>query len=234
MDGQDFHDFFSDHLDTLNSIITSNGYINDRIPKDYKNLNTQGLINYLKTKFDSYNISITSGDVTKNRHLLSGIFEHSSKNRVLYVYFCLASAVEIKNVQKDTLLQLKNKKYQMMEKDIIIVTEKEISHASRKSIYSDDLFNVKTFTDDTFFDISDNIFVPKFLNKYNKNDPFFEGIDTKKFPKIVLDDPLCSFYLCKVGDILELERDVDVDGITDTQIVYRTVIDRHFGKKEKK
>ena len=229
MTDQDIHNFFEDHLDTLHSIITKNGYINDRLPEEYENLTTQSLIEYLTDKYASYNLEIQGYD-DKQRHLLSGVFKHPSENKLLMVFFCGAASPDFKMINTQILKLIDG--YKDYNFDCIIVTEQP--HNSRNTIFKNSKFNLKFYTDDIFFDISDNIFVPKVLKKYKPDDKMFSKIDTKKFPKIILDDPLCSFYLCSLGDILELERDVDVDGISTTEITYRTVAPIPFIKKNSK
>lgn len=229
MTDQDIHNFFEDHLDTLNSIITKNGYINDRLPEDYENLTTQSLIEYLSDKYSTYGLDIQSSD-DKQRHLLSGVFKHTSENKLIMIFFCGSASPDFKMVNTQILKLIDGYKDYFF--DCIIVTEQPPS--SRNTIFKNNKFNLKFYTDDIFFDISESIFVPKVLNKYKPDNKLFAKTDTKKFPKILLDDPLCSFYLCSLGDVLELQRDVDVDGISDTQIVYRTVAPVPFAKKSSK
>lgn len=230
MTDQDIHDFFEDHLDTLNSIITKNGYINNRIPKDYENLTTQSLINYLSDKYKTYGLDINGSE--NERHLLSGLFNHTTENKLLMVFFC--NSTDFKMIYTQALKIISNYENKNYSFDCVVVTNKPVRASSKTTMFENNIFKPKLYSDDIFFDISESIFVPKVLRKLKPSDEIFKNIDTKKFPKIILNDPLCYFYLCSVGDILELERDVDVDGISDTQIVYRTVVPIPFSKKNSK
>ena len=98
------------------------------------------------------------------------------------------------------------------------------------------IYNAYHFTDKSFTDISNNYFTPKVLKIYDTEEAKIfckqNKVNGVKLPKISVDDPLSAFYLCKVGNIIELERDTGLEhSILETQLVYRYVTPVPFHRK---
>ena len=155
---------------------------------------------------------------------MSGIFNHSVvPNKRIFVYFCSTRNDNITQRVQEFLRILCNIKNC---KNGVIVTDRELSPGAKKELNnvkdyncpeSYDVYNIKIFTDKTFIDIVNNNYAPKVIKIYTTEEAkeFCEKnrIKENKLEKYIVDDPLCSFYMAKIGNIVELERDTGIESI---------------------
>lgn len=226
-----------DHLFTLDSFLSANGYVNTRTPDQFENMNVEQFGRYIQNSYQQNEISSIDGIVvTDARNYLSGIYSSEDKTKKIFVYFGVVESQCVQNFLK----------YLCMIPDCmnaILVTDKDLSSTSRKELQrvscndnTEDVYTIVNFTDKTFIDVTANVMSPEVLGIYSGKEVVSEfessrKVNSQKFPKIIVDDPLCLFHMCKIGDIIKLQRDVDVDGMLKTQIVYRTVVGLPYLRK---
>ena len=240
---QDSHDIFADHMLTLRSFLKVNGY-KDTNP-DYEDLEQDEFFKRMKETFmKNKELVDVIGDLKRDyRSLLSGIFEHETEpEKRIFVYFCSTLNDNMTSRVQEFLRMLCNVKNC---KNGVIITDRDLSAGAKKELNNvkdyncpddHDVYNIKMFTDKTFIDIVDSNFVPNVLEILNIEDSkkFCKenGIVNTKLSKIIVDDPLCSFYMAKIGNIILLERETGVESnILKTQLVYKYVTSMPFQRK---
>jgi DNA-directed RNA polymerase subunit H (RpoH/RPB5) len=238
----DTYEIFYDHMGTLDSFLKVNGYINTN--PDYTDLDPDDFFAAINSIYTSNKeLSNVIGDTNEFRAMFSGIFEHKAiKNKRIFVYFCSAPLGDNMTGRVQHFLrilcQIKNCK------NGVIIVDREFSASAIKSLNSvkdlstdsPDVYNIKMFTDKTFIDIVNNNFVPKVkqimsieeAKKFCKDN----RVNSIKLPKMIVDEPLCSFYMANIGNIMVLERDTGIsDNILSTQLVYKYVTTVPFKRK---
>ena len=235
------HEIFNDHMTTLSSFLQVNEYINTN--PDYRHLDQDEFFKEVNKTYTSNDDFTNVTADTEIRSIFSGIFEHKTvANKRIFVYFCSAPLGDnmTSRVQHflRILCQIKNCK------NGVIIVDRELSASAIKSLNSvkdycsdsPDVYNIKMFTDKTFIDIVNNNFVPRvkemmtieIAKKFCKDNK----VNCLKLTKMIVDDPLCSFYMAKIGNIMVLERDTGVTGnMLNTQLVYKYVTTVPFKRK---
>ena len=238
----DTYEIFYDHMETLDSFLNVNGYENTN--PDYRNLDSEEFFKAINEKYTSNKeLSSVIGDTNEFRAMFSGIFEHKTiKNKRIFVYFCSAPLGENMTGRVQHFLrilcQIKNCK------NGVIIVDRELSASAVKSLNnvkdlstdSPDVYNIKMFTDKTFIDIVNNNFVPKVkqIMSIEEAKEFCKDnrVNITKLSKMIVDEPLCSFYMANIGNIMVLERDTGIsDNILSTQLVYKFVTTVPFKRK---
>ena len=238
---EDSYDIFYDHMKTLTSFLKANGYVNTN--PDYNDLDQEEFFDQLKNTFTS-NAELVEvmGDIKDYRLLMSGIFNHSTSDKRILVYFCSTLGDNMTSRVQEFLRILCNVNNC---KNGIIITDRDLSPGAKKELNnvkdyncpdSYDVYNIKIFTDKTFIDIVNNNYVPKILKIYTTEEAkkFCEEnrIKENKLMKIIVDDPLCSFHMVKIGNIIELERETGIESdILRTQRIFRYVTGIPFQRK---
>mgnify|MGYP000486275521 FL=1 len=238
---EDSYDIFYDHMKTLTSFLKANGYVNTN--PDYNDLDQEEFFDQLKNTFTS-NAELVEvmGDIKDYRLLMSGIFNHSTSDKRIFVYFCSTLGDNMTSRVQEFLRILCNVNNC---KNGIIITDRDLSPGAKKELNnvkdyncpdSYDVYNIKIFTDKTFIDIVNNNYVPKILKIYTTEEAkkFCEEnrIKENKLMKIIVDDPLCSFHMVKIGNISELERETGIESdILRTQRIFRYVTGIPFQRK---
>jgi len=238
---EDSYDIFYDHMKTLTSFLKANGYVNTN--PDYNDLDQEEFFDQLKNTFTS-NAELVEvmGDIKDYRLLMSGIFNHSTSDKRIFVYFCSTLGDNMTSRVQEFLRILCNVNNC---KNGIIITDRDLSPGAKKELNnvkdyncpdSYDVYNIKIFTDKTFIDIVNNNYVPKILKIYTTEEAkkFCEEnrIKENKLMKIIVDDPLCSFHMVKIGNIIELERETGIESdILRTQRIFRYVTGIPFQRK---
>ena len=237
----DSYEIFADHIETLDSFLRVNNYVNTNRP--LKGLKTDDFFKALRENFQKNEELSRLIEVDDLRKLLSGIFYHKHiPDKKIFIYFCPTGNNNMTASVQNFLRLLCN-----IEncKNGVIITDRDLSPGAKKEIEkvkdnncpdTYDVYNIKMFTDKTFVNIVENNFVPKVLNVFNSEEVKTlvnnNKVKETKLPKIIVDDPLCSFYMAKVGNIIELERDTGIEGsILQTQLVYRLVTDIPYTRK---
>ena len=218
---EDSYDIFYDHMKTLKSFLKANGYV-DTNPS-YDDLDQEEFFEKLKETFTSNKELVeVMGDIKDRRLLMSGIFNHYTvPDKRILVYFCSTLGDNIVSRVQEFLRILCNIKNC---RNGVIITDRDLSPGAKKELNnvkdyncpdSYNVYNIKVFTDKTFIDIVNNNFVPKVIKIYSTEEAkeFCEKsrIKENKLIKIVVDDPLCSFYMTKIGNIIELERETGIE-----------------------
>ena len=238
---EDSYDIFYDHMKTLKSFLKANGYVNTN--PSYEELDQEEFFIKLKKTFTSNKELVdVMGDIKDYRLLMSGIFNHSTTDKRIFVYFCSTLNDNMTSRVQEFLRILCNIKNC---KNGLIITDRDLSPGAKKELNnvkdyncpdSYDVYNIKIFTDKTFIDIVNNNYVPKVLKIHTTEEAkkFCEMnmIKENKLMKIVVDDPLCSFHMVKIGNIIELERETGIESdILRTQRVFRYVTGIPFQRK---
>jgi len=239
---EDSYDIFYDHMKTLASFLKENGYINTN--PQYEDFEQDDFFEKLKETFtDNTELVEVMGDIKDFRLLMSGIFNHSvTPNKRIFVYFCSTLGDNMTSRVQEFLRILCNVNDC---KNGIIITDRDLSPGAKKELNnvkdyncpdSFNVYNIKMFTDKTFIDIVKNNYVPKILKIYSTEEgkAFCEEnkIKETKLMKIIVDDPLCSFHMVKIGNIIELERDTGIESdILTTQRIFRYVTGIPFQRK---
>jgi len=239
---EDSYDIFYDHMKTLSSFLKENGYI-DTNP-DYQDLEQDEFFDKLKSTFtNNTELVEVMGDIKDYRLLMSGIFNHSViPDKRIFIYFCSTLGDNMTARVQEFLRILCNINNC---KNGLIITDRDLSPGAKKELNnvkdyncpeSYNVYNIKMFTDKTFIDIVSNNYVPKVLKIYSTEEAkkFCEEnrIKETKLMKIIVDDPLCSFHMVKIGNIIELERETGIESdILRTQRVFRYVTGIPFQRK---
>ena len=111
----------------------------------------------------------------------------------------------------------------------------KIDSTNIRTIHKDGIYNVISYTDSMFINVSDHCLTPEVLKVYSGDEleTFLENerLDKYKLPKMVAGDPISKFYMAKVGDVIKMKRKTGTqDTVPNEQIVYRLVI---YGKIKK-
>jgi len=122
----------------------------------------------------------------------------------------------------------------------VIITQTEPSNQFKKDLdlintnrpveNDPKIYRIISYTDNTFIDLTKHSYVPKLITIL-RNKKLKEFIDKNKIkgieslPKILISDPICKFYRCRINDVIELERESGLDyNLIDRQLIYRTVV----------
>jgi DNA-directed RNA polymerase subunit H (RpoH/RPB5) len=243
----DSFEIYFDHMKTLHSFLKVNGYTTNR---KYDGLSESQFYEAVDVEFKQNEIfnMISEMNTDDNRIRFSGIYyKDDESGEVDKICVCFLST--IKSTEKINNVEMIAQFLQMVFKiencnTAVIITDGELSPAASKRLSNVNITNrskgeyyVKHFTDKTFIDIVSNYFTPNVLRVYrgNKVNEFAaqNSIIPSQLPKILISDPLARFYMCKLGDVIMLERDTGIEGnILSSQIVYRYVTDVSFPKKK--
>lgn len=234
---------FKDHLKTLHKFLTVNGYETNRVYPE--GMSKSEFFKQLEAEFKTHTeILELIPRVDDLRIHMSGVYNHKTFNRRIFIYFCPLMDTNISQKVSEFLRIL------FLIKDCkhgVIITDRNLSATAKNNINTvkmddgeggndNDIYHLYHFTDKTFIDISDNYYTPNVRKVFNTEEAkkFCQenNINGVKLPKISVDDPLAAFYLCKVGNIIELERDVGLEhSIMSTQLVYRYVTPVPFNSR---
>ena len=177
-------------------------------------------------------------DKEKYRNNMSCIYKHKhNKGLNILVYF----------MGETTLSSISNKYLKIISQimiylnciESVIITYNEPSNQFKKELnmlntnfpHSDDakIFRIISYTDTNFIDLTKHSYIPKILKIY-RNEEVKKFVEENKIgsietlPRIMIDDPICKFYRCRMHDIIELERESGLsNNLIDSHIVYRHV-----------
>lgn len=241
----DSFEIYFDHMKTLKSFLTVNGYNTNR---SYEGLSEREFYTAVQEEFRKNEIFKVISDINTddNRLQFSGIYtkvDNPNEKICICFYSTMKSSEKINNViiiQQflQMLIKIQNCN------TAVIITDGDLSPAASKhlsninmTMRSNGEYYVKHFTDKTFIDIVNNYFTPNVRKVYRGKEvsDFAENnsVTPSQLPKILINDPLSRFYMCKLGDVMEIERDTGIEGnILSTQIAYRYVTDISYQKKK--
>ena len=240
---EDSYDIFYDHMKTLESFLRVNGYENTN--PSYEDLDQDEFFKKIKDTFMANKELVdVMGELRRDyRALLSGIFNHkTAPNKRIFVYFCSTLNDNMTSRVQEFLRILCNIKDC---KNGVIITDRDLSAGAKKELNnvkdyncpdSHDVYNIKMFTDKTFIDIVNSNFVPKVLKimSIEEAKKFCQDnrIKEVKLIKTIVDEPLCSFYMAKIGNIMLIERETGIESnILKTQLVFKYVTSIPFQRK---
>lgn len=241
----DSFEIYFDHMRTLNSFLRVNGYNTNR---SYEGMSEREFFAAVQEDFRKNEIfkPISEMNIDDNRVQFSSIYtkvDNPDEKICVCFFSTLKTTEKINNIDVIKLF------LQMVFKikncnTAVIITDGDLSPAASKRLSNVNItsrskgeYHVKHFTDKTFIDIVSNYFTPNVLHVYRDSEvtQFADenNVVPSQLPKILVTDPLSRFYMCKLGDVMKIERDTGVEGnILSSQIVYRYVTDISFPKKK--
>ena len=243
----DSFEIYYDHMKTLRSFLKVNGYTTNR---SYEGLSEAQFYEAVDEEFKKNEIfkPISEINTDDNRVRFSGIYYKTSGDGPPEK-ICVCFFSTIKTTEKINNVEMIAQFLQMVFKSkecntALIRTDGDLSPAALKRSSNVNTMNrsvgeyhIKHFTDKTFIDIVSNYFTPNVMRVYRGNEVAAfasqNNVTPSQFPKILISDPLSKFYMCKLGDVMQLERDTGLEAnILSSQIVYRNVTDISFPKKK--
>lgn len=118
----------------------------------------------------------------------------------------------------------------------LFISSKKLSPRALEQIGStnaggeENIYNITSYTDDEFINITEHLFIPKVLEIIRTKeeiDKFAsdENINVSILPRMLGSDKLVKFYRGKPGDIFKLERKITTGNLMiNSQIIYRRVV----------
>lgn len=207
-----------------------------------EDLSTDQFISYIEknnesniviAKLDELNIDISF------RSSMSNFYSHKDiPNNKIFVFFLPENKKNTSSVSFNEIKKFITLIFKLDCKEGLMVSFKELSPISAKHISQCninqtncyDIYNIITYKDDNFIDLTKHAFIPEVLEIYRAGEEAEKfgrenKISVSKLSRQPVDDPLSKFYRGKVGDIFKLRRkNIAQKSILTTQIVYRIIV----------
>jgi DNA-directed RNA polymerase subunit H (RpoH/RPB5) len=189
-------------------------------------------------KFNESNI------VENFRSSMSNIYIEKKTKTKMFIFFLptssLSSSVGIDVVKKFSKLVLIfgcNEGVLISEKPLTSKSKEILEYSNTSGEDRENVYNIISYVDDEFFNITDHCLSPKILKIYSGKEleEFVEkeNIDPKNLPRITINDPIVKFYRARIGDVIKMKRKTGISGsLINEQIVYRFVIHTQFKNKK--
>lgn len=191
------------------------------------------------TKFDELNIDTTF------RSLMSNYYTHKESGNRIFIFFLpddkrSSNSISIADFKKFITLIFKldcREGMLISNKDLSSKSKDQVRKCNIKSIDCQNIYNIITYKDDDFVDITSHAFVPEVIAIYRdgkESKKFSEdhSINITKLSRILMNEPLAKFYRGKVGDIFALRRkNMAKKTLLDEQIVYKIIYPSLVNKK---
>lgn len=175
----------------------------------------------------------------QHRNNLSNVYSHNDNPDLkILMYFMGDSSVS--TVSNKYLKIICQNMIYLDCRECVIISHCEPSNQFKKDLLtlnmnqehseSSHIFKVILYTDKIFIDLTKHAYIPEIVKIHRNeeaqkliNDNNLETVDV--LPKILLEDPICKFYRCRMNDIIELVRECGLSGnLYDTHITYRHVV----------
>lgn len=238
-DNIDFH-----YLKTLNETKQSFLRVNNFVlnEPDFREYTEDDFIMYIE---DNKNLEIIKkleemGIEDDFRSSMSHIYVSENKKRRIFVLFLPNTKGNvgidvIKNFLKLVRTLDCNNGLLLSEQSLTSKSVEQIESTNIKTVYTDDVYNIISYEDSMFVNVSDHCLTPEVMKVYTGEEleDFLkqENLDKHKLPKMVAGDPISKFYMAKVGDVVKMKRKTATqDTLINEQIVYRLVV---YGKIKK-
>lgn len=175
----------------------------------------------------------------QHRNNLSNVYSHKENPdlKILMYFMGDSSAATVSNKYLKIISQ--NMIY-LDCRECVIISHSEPSNQFKKDLLSfninqehpndSHIYKIILYTDKSFIDLTKHAYIPEIV-KIHRNQEAHKFIEDNSLdtvdvlPKILLDDPICKFYRCRMNDIIELVRECGLSSnLYDTQITYRHVV----------
>lgn len=175
----------------------------------------------------------------QHRNNLSNIYSHNENPdlKILMYFMGDSSVATVSNKYLKIICQIM---IYLGCRECVIISYSEPSNQFKKDLLtlninqehpeSSQIFKVILYTDKNFIDLTKHAYIPEIV-KIHRNEEAQKFIDDNSLetvdvlPKILLEDPICKFYRCRMNDIIELVRECGLSSnLYDTQITYRHVV----------
>ena len=169
------------------------------------------------------------------RSSMSQLYTHNKNKNRIFVFFLPTSDMKagvgidvVKNFCKLVVLLGCNEGLMISEKPLTSKSRELLESSNVKGFCSDDVYNVISYTDDTFVNVVDHCLSPEVLHIYSAEEweKFSEEnhISSKELPKMLNTDPIAKFFRARVGDVVKMKRKTGTQNtLVNHQIVYRAV-----------
>lgn len=176
------------------------------------------------------------------RSTMSNIYLHKNGKNKIFVFFLPESDLKggvgldvVKNFCRLVVLLGCNEGMMISERDLTTRSRELLESSNIKKFSGEDVYNVISYTDETFIDQADHCLNPKILKIYSgKEVTDFEDqekISSRELPRIFSSDPISKFYRAKVGDVIKMIRKTGTKNtLINEQLVYRLVVYPTFKK----
>ena len=176
------------------------------------------------------------------RSTMSNIYTHENGKNKIFVFFLPESELKggvgldiVKNFCRLVVLLDCNEGMMISERDLTTRSKELLESSNIKKFSGEDVYNVISYTDESFIDQADHCLNPKVLKIYSgKEVTEFEEqerISSRELPRIFSSDPIAKFYRAKVGDIIKMIRKTGTrNTLINEQLVYRLVVYPTFKK----
>lgn len=207
----------------------------------FEDMSSDQFINYIEdstkknliiTKLDELNIDITF------RSSMSNYYSHKNSDNKIFIFFLPDDNRSTNSVSSTDFKKFITLIFKLDCREGVLISQKDLSHNSLKQVKqcninpdtSNNIYNIITYKDDDFIDITRHAFIPKVLDIYRvgeEADKFGKEnkISISKLSRQLMDDPVTKFYRGRIGDIFKLRRiNVSRYNILDEQLIYRIVV----------
>lgn len=188
--------------------------------------------NLITTKLDELNIDITF------RSSMSNSYRHKNSDNSIFIFFLpddnrSSNSVSFTDFKKFITLVFKldcREGLLISQKDLSPISLKQVKQCNINPGSCDNIYNIITYKDDDFIDITKHAFITKVLDIYRAGeeaDKFGKEnkTSTTKLSRQLMDDPVTKFYRGRVGDVFKLRRiNISRYNILDEQLIYRIVV----------
>ena len=176
------------------------------------------------------------------RSTMSNIYLHKNGKNKIFVFFLPESELKggvgldvVKNFCRLVVLLGCNEGMMISERDLTTRSKELLESSNIKKFSGEDVYNVISYTDETFIDQADHCLNPKILKIYSgKEVTEFEEqekISSRELPRIFSTDPIAKFYRAKVGDVIKMIRKTGTrNTLINEQLVFRLVVYPTFKK----
>ena len=176
------------------------------------------------------------------RSTMSNVYTHENGKNRIFVFFLPESDLKggvgldvVKNFCRLVVLLGCNEGMMISERDLTTRSRELLESSNIKKFSGEDVYNVISYTDDTFIDQADHCLNPKILKIYSGEEVTefeeSEKMSSRELPRIFSSDPLSKFYRARVGDIIKMIRKTGTrNTLINEQLVYRLVVYPTFKK----
>jgi len=207
-----------------------------------KDLSKDEFIEYIETKNNHSIIATKLNELSFNitfRSLMSNYYTHrEDKDKKIFIFF-LPDDSRTNSIGKTDFKKFITLVFTLDCREGVMISSKDLSPKSKEQLRNcninpvecDDVYNIISYKDSDFIDITGHAFVPEVMKIYRcgkeETDLFIKEnkFNPTKLPRMLDTDPLNKFYRGQVGDIFQLKRKNLVNGnILEEQIAFRVVV----------
>lgn len=163
--------------------------------------------NLITTKLYELNIRVNF------RSSMSNFYRHKKSGNSIFIFFLPEDNRSSNSVSFTDFKKFITLVFKLDCREGLLISQKDLSPISLKQVRQcninpgscDNIYNIITYKDDDFIDITKHAFIPKVLDIYRAGeeaDKFGKDnkISTTKLSRQLMDDPVTKFYRGRVGD----------------------------------